>query len=153
MKRIKVFLIIVALLLVTVSFVACNNTSDGMCAHTSITDADFTVVVSATCARQGIQWAYCPDCGVTIERYYGTTTSNHQFSDWITETEPTCIECGTFYRYCEVCHSVYERKNGTEKGPHSIPYTIVTQKNNTVHRSSFLRTSLSGIPQDGTARG
>lgn len=71
----------------------------------------------STCAKQGVRVHTCPGC--KQEKGELLPLAEHQYGEWVRQTEPTCSYNGFMYRNCKVCKTAVEEKT-LEKLPHTL---------------------------------
>ncbi len=144
----KSFSVMVAIVLIAsmgvLAFAACV-TDDDECRHSAM---QCVGAVDATCVENGnIEYWYCIDCGKCFsdsagenEIAFGDTviaaTGEHDWGEWVTDSESSCTTGGTRHRVCNVCG---ERQDETlPVGKHDLNFVkaveaTCTEEGNVAH--------------------
>ena len=69
----------------------------------------WVTTVSATCASEGEQAGYCPDCGDLIKTR-STKALGHEIGKWVVSVQPTCTSAGEEQCYCSRCGEVIDTR-------------------------------------------
>ena len=108
------FSVMVAIVLIAsmsvLAFAAC--VTDDECRHSAM---QCIGAVDATCVENGnIEYWHCPDCGKCFSDSAGeneiaigdtviAATGEHDWGEWVTDSESSCTTGGTRHRVCNVC--------------------------------------------------
>ena len=128
----KSFSVMVAIVLIAsmslLAFAACV-TDDETDDHPNM---EYVSAVDATCVEDGnIEYWYCPDCGkyfsdemgeqeITLDDTVIAATGEHDWGEWVTDSESSCTVGGTRHRICVDCG---ERQDGTlPVGDHDLNF-------------------------------
>ena len=147
MKRgksgVAIAVILVAAMLLTFALVACEK--DDGCEHVNLRHV---AAIDATCVEDGnIEHWYCPDCGKCFSDFAGeneiafgdtviAATGEHDWGEWVTDSESSCTTGGTRHRVCNVCG---ERQDETlPVGEHDLNFVkaveaTCTEEGNVAH--------------------
>ena len=143
----KSFSVMVVIVLIAsmslLAFAAC--VTDDECRHSAMQCID---AVDATCIENGnIEYWYCPDCGKCFSDFAGeneiafdatviAATGEHDWGEWVTDSESSCTTGGTRHRVCNVCG---ERQDETlPVGKHDLNFVkaveaTCTEEGNVAH--------------------
>ncbi len=86
----------------------------------------WVTTVSATCASEGEQAGYCPDCGDLIKTR-STKALGHEIGKWVVSVQPTCTSAGEEQCYCSRCGEVIDTRAIKALG-HDEGTWVVTKK-------------------------
>ena len=86
----------------------------------------WVTTVSATCASEGEQAGYCPDCGDLIKTR-STKALGHEIGKWVVSVQPTCTSAGEEQCYCSRCGEVIDSRAIKALG-HDEGTWVVTKK-------------------------
>ena len=133
MKRgksgVAIAVILVAAMLLTFALVACEK--DDGCEHVNLRHV---AAIDATCVEDGnVEFWYCPDCGkyysdemgehaISIDDTVIAATGEHDWGEWVTDSESSCTTGGTRHRVCNVCG---ERQDEILPFAHDMTYVSV----------------------------
>lgn len=143
----KSYSVMVAIVLIAsmsvLAFAAC--VTDDECRHSAMQCID---AIDATCIENGnIEYWYCPDCGkyysdemgehaINIDDTVIVATGEHDWGEWVTDSESSCTTGGTRHRVCNVCG---ERQDETlPVGKHDLNFVkaveaTCTEEGNVAH--------------------
>lgn len=107
MKKLSLFILLLALVLCAVLFTACDTSTECPDGHTPVTDA----AVAPTCTESGLtEGSHCSVCSAVITAQEKLPATGHTKSDWINDetVKLSCTEDGARYKECKNCHTVLE---------------------------------------------